>query len=40
MLQQPPAECLAEEHSQVISSFLSFFALSVNQNDLTSFASR
>lgn len=39
MLQQTPAECLAEQHSQLNSLFLSSFTLSVNQNDLTSFAS-
>lgn len=38
MLQQIPAECLAEVRGQLHSSFLSSFAPSVNRNDLTSFA--
>lgn len=38
MLQQTPAEYLAEVRGQLHSLFLSSFALSVNQHDLTSFA--
>jgi len=38
MLQQTPAECLAEVHGQLPSLFLSSFTSSVNRNDLMSFA--